>query len=270
MTRKHAICIFFNEEFTNENSQRFEEDLENLCGLEICYAEDPYKPMLQTKVKVNGCPSYYHRYKDDLPKSTNNQGQISILLYINQTTLLHNQRQLIQYLKKVYRAVQLVDSDMYEEKELSMKQIYSETVVITDLFDEKSLRSFSTWCSSVKLDLMLAEQTRKIQKNDFSKTKIQHRSIWVLKDIHRESVAMQTLNVRTTHQARMHGLICEGSKIIGYVRKSPGKESTTTRLRLLDSMRDRLMTVSSVDMVFGSYNSASDDLFVKRDTNNPP
>ncbi|ORE01454.1 hypothetical protein BCV72DRAFT_217268, partial [Rhizopus microsporus var. microsporus] len=56
-----------------------------------------------------------------------------------------------------------------------------------------------------------------------------------------------------------------GCKIIGYVRKSPGKESTTTRLRLLDSMVDKLMKASSVDMVFGSYSSTSDELFVKRD-----
>ncbi|KAI8062348.1 uncharacterized protein B0P05DRAFT_246471, partial [Gilbertella persicaria] len=81
-----------------------------------------------------------------------------------------------------------------------------------------------------------------------------------------ESVARQILNVSATHQARLHGLISEGCKIIGYVRKSPGKESTTTRLRLLESMVDRLMKASSVDMVFGSYSSASDELFVKRDT----
>ncbi|KAI8874985.1 hypothetical protein K501DRAFT_162898, partial [Backusella circina FSU 941] len=57
-----------------------------------------------------------------------------------------------------------------------------------------------------------------------------------------------------------------GCKIIGYVRKSPGKESTTTRLRLLESMVDKLMKASSVDMVFGSYSSASNEFFVKRDT----
>ncbi|KAG2206320.1 hypothetical protein INT47_007334, partial [Mucor saturninus] len=77
-------------------------------------------------------PSYYHRYKDDLTKSTNLQEQI----------IITNQRQLIQYLNKVYRSGQPVDSDMYEQKQMSMKQIYSETVVITDLFDEKTSRSF--------------------------------------------------------------------------------------------------------------------------------
>ncbi|KAI7869317.1 hypothetical protein BDF14DRAFT_1783576 [Spinellus fusiger] len=109
--------------------------------------------MLQTKLKVNGFPSYYHRYKDDLPKSTN--------------------------LNKVYRSGQPVDSDIYEQKQISMNQIYSETVVITDLFDEKTQRSFSTWCGTAKLDLTLADQTCKIQKNDVSKTKIRYRPLWI-------------------------------------------------------------------------------------------
>lgn len=59
-------------------------------------------------------------------------------------------------MNKVYRPNQPVDSDMYEQKQLSTKQIYSETVVITDLFDDKNSRSFSTWCGTAKLDLMLA------------------------------------------------------------------------------------------------------------------
>lgn len=56
-----------------------------------------------------------------------------------------------------------MDSDMYENEQIPMKQIYSsETLIVfTDLFDEKSSRLFSTWC---KLDLTLADQTRKFQK----------------------------------------------------------------------------------------------------------
>lgn len=71
-------------------------------------------------------------------------------------------------MNKVYRSSQPVDSDMYELKQMSMKQIYSETVIITDLFDDKTLGSFSTWCGTAKLDLTLAEQTRKIQKKTMS------------------------------------------------------------------------------------------------------
>ena len=97
------------------------EDLEKLCGLEICYTNDPNKTMLQIKLKVNGVP-HYHRYKDDLPKSTNLQEQIilstvikkSVLLYINLTTLLDNQRQLIQYPNKVQSNLDLRSLDITE------------------------------------------------------------------------------------------------------------------------------------------------------------
>jgi hypothetical protein len=60
-----------------------------------------------------------------------------------------------------------------------------------------------------------------------------------------EAVVRQILDVGPTHQAKLQDLISEGCKIFGYVRKSPGKESITTRLRLLESMVDRLMKTSS-------------------------
>ncbi|KAL0077408.1 hypothetical protein J3Q64DRAFT_1825253 [Phycomyces blakesleeanus] len=157
--------------------------------------------MLQPKLKVNGFLSYYHRYKYDFPKNQQ----------IFKNKLFQITRDNIQYLNKVYRSHQPVDIGIYEQKQMSMKQIYSESAVIIDLSDEKRSRSFSTWYSAAKSGLTLVDQTCKIPKkkeNDVSKTKIIYRSLWVLKSIHR---------------------------------------------------------ASSVDMAFGSYNSASDKLFVKCD-----
>ena len=64
-----------------------------------------------------------------------------------------------------------------------MKEIYSEIVLITDLFDDKTLRSFSTWCGMAKLDFVSVEQERKYQKNGELKTR--RRLLWVLKEEHR-------------------------------------------------------------------------------------
>lgn len=66
---------------------------------------------------------------------------------------------------------------------MSMKEIYSEIVLITDLFDDKTLRSFSTWCGMAKLDFVSVEQERKYQKNGELKTR--RRLLWVLKEEHR-------------------------------------------------------------------------------------
>ncbi|KAI9250650.1 hypothetical protein EDC94DRAFT_697893 [Helicostylum pulchrum] len=118
---KQSTSLALNREFTNENSENLKEDLEKLYGLEICYTDDSNKPMLQTKLKVNDFPSYYHRYKDDLPKSTNLQEQIIFKTTIPEQSI------------SIWASRWIVG--MYEQKQISMKQIYSETVVITDLFD---------------------------------------------------------------------------------------------------------------------------------------
>lgn len=54
--------------------------------------------------------------------------------------------------------------------------------------------------------------------------------------------------------------------VIGYVRKLPGKKLPATRLSLLGSMVDKLKKASSVDLVFGSYNSGSNEIFIKLGT----
>ncbi|KAL0075661.1 hypothetical protein F4703DRAFT_1920233 [Phycomyces blakesleeanus] len=175
--------------------------------------------MLQPKLKVNGFLSYYHRYKYDFPKNQQ----------IFKNKLFQITRDNIQYLNKVYRSHQPVDIGIYEQKQMSMKQIYSESAVIIDLSDEKRSRSFSTWYSAAKSGLTLVDQTCKIPKkkeNDVSKTKIIYRSLWVLKSIHR------------------------GNRL---ERNQPQQYFVF------------LMKASSVDMAFGSYNSASDKLFVKCD-----
>ncbi|KAI9484941.1 hypothetical protein BDB00DRAFT_773980 [Zychaea mexicana] len=113
---------------------------------------------------------------------------------------------------------------------MSMTEIYSEIILITDLFDDKSVKSFSTWCGTAKLNFVSVEQQRKYQKNE---QKTRRRLLWVLKKGYR------------------------------------GKEDASTRLRLLDSMVDRLIKDSSVDMVFASYSSTSKQPFADRDRTDP-
>ncbi|KAI9476193.1 MAG: hypothetical protein EXX96DRAFT_486839 [Benjaminiella poitrasii] len=52
ISRNNALCIFYSEEITDEAAKRLAVKLDLLCGLDICYAEDPRKPMLQTKVNT--------------------------------------------------------------------------------------------------------------------------------------------------------------------------------------------------------------------------
>lgn len=58
-----------------------------------------------------------------------------------------------------------------------------------------------------------------------------------------------------------------GYQIIGYVRKSHGKEDKESRIRLLQCMTDKLLTRMSVDKVYASPMSHANEPFVSRDIN---
>ncbi|ORX61393.1 hypothetical protein DM01DRAFT_1281015 [Hesseltinella vesiculosa] len=120
---------------------------------------------------------------------------------------------------------------------MSISEVYSKVIVITNLFDDKSVRSFSTWCGMSKLDFFSAEIQRKYQRNELQK-KTNYRLLWVLKKVHR---------------------------VVGYVRKSPGKENKSKRLQLLNLMVDRMVDESTVDMVFASYSSKAKEPIINRD-----
>ncbi|KAI9288685.1 hypothetical protein BC943DRAFT_301867 [Umbelopsis sp. AD052] len=113
---------------------------------------------------------------------------------------------------------------------MTMKDIYLEVVHLTDLFDDKSIRSFSTWCGKVKLDCLRSEPNR---NNAQGTERARSRFLWVLRNEHR------------------------------------GKERTSARLSLLASMIERLKEDSSVIKVFGSYSSTSNQRFADRDFVDP-
>lgn len=85
-------------------------------------------------------------------------------------------------MNQVYLPSTPPDQELFESKLMSMKEIYSEIILITDLFDDKSVKSFSTWCGMAKLNFVSVEQQRKYQKNE---QKTRRRLLWVLKKRHR-------------------------------------------------------------------------------------
>ncbi|KAI9032843.1 hypothetical protein CLU79DRAFT_693309, partial [Phycomyces nitens] len=170
--------IFYNEEINDEAAQRFTVKLDLLSDLDICYAKDPRKPMLQTRIKINGNPSCYHRYANTHPEPTTSANKV-ILVSI---TLLETHAQVIGYMNQVYLPSTPPDNTLFENKILSMREIYSETILITNLFDEKSVKSFSTWYGVAKLDFVSVEQQHKYQKNEET---TRRRLLWVLKEKYR-------------------------------------------------------------------------------------
>ncbi|ORX62873.1 hypothetical protein DM01DRAFT_1330986 [Hesseltinella vesiculosa] len=253
ISRNQAICIFYSEQFAKETVENLSEKLESYGDLDICFTNDPWKPLLQTKTKINGNPSYYQRYPDMEPEPSNSVDNV----------MLNNYRQVTDYMNRVYRPFVPPACELFDEKPMSLKEVYHEMLLVTNFFDDKSAQSFASWCGLSKLDFMKASIQRKFQKNAQGKTR--YRVLWVLKENHRKDIVKQVVSVKEKHKASIEDLKNDGYQVVGYVRKSRGDEDEGTRLRLLDSMIDRLVTDSSVDMVYASYSCASNEPFANRD-----
>jgi hypothetical protein len=49
ITREQAICIFYCEPFNKENVSKFSKIIDDMENVEICYCENPKKPLLCSK-----------------------------------------------------------------------------------------------------------------------------------------------------------------------------------------------------------------------------
>jgi hypothetical protein len=70
------------------------------------------------------------------------------------------------------------NQDMYEFQQISQKQMLATVWKYSSLFDEKSILSFTKWCSHKKLDFMKVTPKRRLT-NDNERLNI--RTLFVLK-----------------------------------------------------------------------------------------
>ncbi|KAL1933930.1 hypothetical protein VTP01DRAFT_8020 [Rhizomucor pusillus] len=70
ITREHALCIFYQLKFNEENSIKAKQKFEPLSEeFEICYLDDPTIPVLVMKLRIHNERSRYHIY--DSSSNTN-------------------------------------------------------------------------------------------------------------------------------------------------------------------------------------------------------
>ncbi|ORY95811.1 hypothetical protein BCR43DRAFT_525476 [Syncephalastrum racemosum] len=140
--------------------------------------------------------------------------------------MLKNLSQVADDMNQVYRPAGPRDDEMYDNELRSTRDIYAETLLLTDLFDDKTPRSFSTLCGVYKLNFLSGESARKYPN---------------------ETIAKYALDAVARRRTRINGLKEERYGIVGYARKSPSSEPKHRRLSLLQSMNDRLKSISAVD-----------------------
>ncbi|KAI8635756.1 hypothetical protein BD408DRAFT_398312 [Parasitella parasitica] len=57
-----ALCIFFCQEYSEDNAKILSKKLEAMKVLEICYTNDPNLPMLMSLIRIQTNSSEYHKY----------------------------------------------------------------------------------------------------------------------------------------------------------------------------------------------------------------
>jgi hypothetical protein len=63
ITREQAICMFFCEEYNEDNVKKLTKEVDDFVNGEICYTEDPTKPIILSKRTINQNPFLYHKYQ---------------------------------------------------------------------------------------------------------------------------------------------------------------------------------------------------------------
>ncbi|KAI9301175.1 hypothetical protein BJ944DRAFT_271880 [Cunninghamella echinulata] len=74
ITREQAICIFFCEEYNEENKTKLVKRIDEFKDMDICYEKDPSKPILMSLTRIYGYPSSYHKYTERSVVVNSNKG----------------------------------------------------------------------------------------------------------------------------------------------------------------------------------------------------
>ncbi|KAG1099408.1 hypothetical protein G6F62_009907 [Rhizopus arrhizus] len=255
ITRNQAICMFYGKKYTEENVACLSKKLDEM-DVDICYLDDPTESFLVWKTKINQNPFRYRTYADETSKSVTMDGTS-----VDQISLT-TPAQVVQLLNMVYLAFDPSNEDMYECRQVSQKQILSTAWKYTTIFDEKTVLSFTKWCSHKKLDFLKVPAKRR-QNNDGDRLTIRY--LFVLKDQYIGPAAKTIIQYLPVYQKYIHKLKDEGYTIVGYARKSPTTDDNKNRIALLEAMCNKLKERSEVDHIFVSACSKASDPFIERD-----
>ncbi|ORX63186.1 hypothetical protein DM01DRAFT_1379705 [Hesseltinella vesiculosa] len=221
--------------------------------IQICYTDDPLEPMLQCLCTINRNPFKYKTYVMKECEVTRDNSNKDLL-------------QFMHFLNEVYQPVDPEDSDAYEfQSSVSAGSIMAKVLPYTNMFDSKSVRSFSKWCTDKKLALTNASSKRmRLQKcNDDSRAVV--RPLFVLKEELIQQCALKIIKLLGQYQQYINDLKSEDLHVVGYCRKSYSGISDDQRLMLLMLMARRLEERSLVDAIYVSWSSSASDPMEERD-----
>jgi hypothetical protein len=71
ITRDQAVCRFFCEEYSKENATALSKKIEDFGSFDVCYENDPKRPVLLSLAKIHSQPLIFKLYKTSNEEASN-------------------------------------------------------------------------------------------------------------------------------------------------------------------------------------------------------
>ncbi|KAI8875630.1 hypothetical protein K501DRAFT_233357, partial [Backusella circina FSU 941] len=274
ITRDQAICRFFCEDYSKENAARLSKKIEEFGSFDVCYENDPKRPVLVHLSVIRNDPTTFKRYLTEY-------SAVDLKEAAEAKSELISERQVIMFLNEVYKTTDPQNEAVYYLQEVENKEIYESVISKTECMSKKSEIAFATWCSKRKVSFMGVPFTRKRSRGSNKR----YRKLYVMKNEFRGNILLEFLRNTIIYSLLLEGIIKsittsipryqnyisflkkQGCTIIGYARKSIGSNDEEIRKRLLNNMVQCLKERSLCDMVFVSWSCSAAANFASRDMN---
>ncbi|KAL1929732.1 hypothetical protein VTP01DRAFT_1870 [Rhizomucor pusillus] len=254
----------FLREFHGGKRKALQKKLEELGEAEICWNADRRQPVVVHKLRIKGDPFTYKKYLDttetnDCSSSAaaQNSATYSSTKDGAHEEMLQTEAQAKQFLNEAYFVDDPLNDKVYSFRSVGMQEIFNNLTCFTNVFNNRSLLSFTKWCSTHRLPFMNAIETRKLN--------IRKRDLYVMREGYQKNLARAITQYLMNYQYSIRALKSENYEIVGYARKSPGNENAQTRTRLLQKMIRILEDRSLATKIFVSPSCISSEPFNSRD-----
>ncbi|KAL9547275.1 hypothetical protein MBANPS3_006244 [Mucor bainieri] len=186
ITYDQAICMLFYKECNEENAKQCKKEIDQLGthGFQVCYEEDPSKPLLVSKLRVLGDPIHFHTYPDDPLDSNSSEADVKAdasetssladSVVPNRDTEIKSEppvtkveddeedsavenAKMCAFINKVFLSRNPESRALYSKCTCSSNSIFNDIKKYT-VFDDKSLFAFHHWSRQQSLDFWKAEK----------------------------------------------------------------------------------------------------------------